>query len=462
MATNPIGASHAPPKTTPQTPQLPGQFIPHTRASPLDVSTANLILVANEPDEEKRFLDNHANVNHLEFPVLGQVTDVTSFASIVGQYATPQDIPPAVAGLFCEIYNLIGAVRQGCYENQRQSALAKHQKEYTENVELSLNEKVEEITNLELQKDTLMAAIAAGGANHSIRRSPEHPDPDHFSGKNPEKLNAWIQDMELKMMRNSDWFESEQHRMSYWVTRTKDDARGILQHGIGGGGIITFSDVGEIISILKASYGEVDEQKNASSLVLSTEQKKNSLVTFLPAWQALAAKSGFNDLALIAMLRKAVHPTLIARLNVAPASTIPKTLTGFISHLRTIDSQIRETDPRYYKKGTPNSSTNNFNHTTIATPDTTDVGDPMDLSSAVVWTGSNGGKRRPKTPAEKLAKKEYCIANNLCLWCESSRHRISDCREAPFNKDKLKNKIKNKPKEKVNSAGVADSESENE
>ena len=53
----------------------------------------------------------------------------------------------------------------------------------------------------------------------------------------------------------------------------------------------------------------------------------------------------------------------------------------------------------------------------------------MDLS--VVWTGSMGGKRRPKNDAERKAKREYCWKHSLCLFCESSDHRIDVCPTRP-------------------------------
>ena len=49
----------------------------------------------------------------------------------------------------------------------------------------------------------------------------------------------------------------------------------------------------------------------------------------------------------------------------------------------------------------------------------------MDLLAAVIWNCSQGSRLCPKTPAE------YCIANNLYLYCESSSHILPLCCLAP-------------------------------
>jgi hypothetical protein len=55
----------------------------------------------------------------------------------------------------------------------------------------------------------------------------------------------------------------------------------------------------------------------------------------------------------------------------------------------------------------------------------------MDLS--VVWTGSQGGKIRPKTPAERAAKRKYCEEHGLCYNCECPDHSLYHCPDAAHN-----------------------------
>jgi hypothetical protein len=54
-------------------------------------------------------------------------------------------------------------------------------------------------------------------------------------------------------------------------------------------------------------------------------------------------------------------------------------------------------------------------------------GDAIDLSATsnkVVWTSNQGGKKRPKTPAEKTTRRIYYYKNNLCFWYESPDYKI--------------------------------------
>lgn len=398
----------------------------HSANFPLNTSSSstNLQFFKREGINLNGFLKEDGSFNHLEFPILCQVTNAESLGTILNKL-TKQNPDAAVTGLFRELWNLFGAAKTGFITN-----LTMRQRQ--EEVELNLNEKMDEVDKLNNEVDKLngksemlMSIISSGGGKQHTKRSPEHPNPDHFTSEHPDLLNSWIQDMQLKLKRNADWFDNEQDVMAYWITRTKKDARTVLQHGINEKGVVSFESADEILEILKATYGEVDEQKNAGTRLLSMNQEKKALVTFLPGWLTHANKSGFNDVALIAMLRASLHNTLLDRLNQqTTAANCPRTLAGFVTYIRTIDAQLRETDPFYFKKGKSNNTNNSAPPPIAPAPAITpvvDAGDPMDLSSAtIVWKGSDGGKRRPRTQAEKDAKKKYCLENNLLLRYTSS------------------------------------------
>jgi hypothetical protein len=54
-------------------------------------------------------------------------------------------------------------------------------------------------------------------------------------------------------------------------------------------------------------------------------------------------------------------------------------------------------------------------------------GDAIDLSATsnkIVWTSNQGGKKRPKIPAEKTTRYIYYYKNNFCFWYKSPDHKI--------------------------------------
>jgi hypothetical protein len=276
---------------------------------------------------------------------------------------------------------------------------------------------------------------AANSSSEHPRRSPEHPDPDKFNGKDPTKLALFLLNMALKMNQNADWWQTEQQRMTYYISRLDGGAHGQIAYAINVvTGHIELEGVSKIIDILKSSYGDVNEQQTAQTKILDKKNVQGSrpLAEFLPEWQFFATKSGFNDAALVAILRAAIHPELQERLTFAAANEIPSTLVGFTTFLRDQEARMRHAKPEYYKSNIKKPAPYNPPASLPATTDPSPAEDAMDLS--VIWTGSQGGVRRPKNDAERAAKRKYCRENKLCYNCESPSHNILDCPTARHNK----------------------------
>ena len=232
--------------------------------------------------------------------------------------------------------------------------------------------------------------------------------------------------------------------MSYFVSRLGAKAYNQVEGGLNANGTFVFTDVDSIVQVLKAAFGDVDEAATAQKKLLNFKQGNQSIPSFLPEWQSLAQKSGFNDAALIALLRSALHSTLLHRITLMP--TTAKTWMGFIDQVRAGDQLVRQTHEQYYKTRVDPNAT--FIPTTTSAIQATQAedGDLMDLSAAgakLVWTDTDvKANRRPKTDTEKEARKKYCKARGLCLWCSSSQHRASDCATAPWNKDRKNKNVK--------------------
>ena len=295
-----------------------------------------------------------------------------------------------------------------------------------------------ETMNFNLQKNTPPPA-----PSHGEKRTPAFPDPEKFSGsggaKNVTKnLTNFLQDMNLKLRFNDDWYATEQHRMGYFFSRLADTARGAVQEGLRPDGSFSYLSVAEMIQVLQQSFGILNQQADASKRILSLKQGNQLLSTFLPAWLEIKGYTNFNDEAAIAILREALHFDIITRLSYTNPSDLKTDLIGFCAQVRETDTVLRQLNPNYYKAGNTGGGAS-FTPNVKTTITTTTPGDPMDLSASqsktVVWTATDVAKnRRPVGDAEKLARRNYLFAHSLCLWCASDKHRAADCPDSPWVK----------------------------
>lgn len=272
--------------------------------------------------------------------------------------------------------------------------------------------------------------------------STEHPDPAIFDGSDPSLLPDFILQTNVKLNINADRYPNRLSRIAYFVSRLASGALKQVKFGITATGDFTFGDVNELTQVLETAYGDAAPRATAGVAILKLKQYKQPLQQFLPEWHQTAHESGFDDIALITILKDALHFMIIERLSYTPASFSTTSLPEFLDMVRNADSTLRMLYPHYHKT-TPAS----YSHGTSATKPTpapplstpllpapfttSDGGDAMDLSA--IWTGSMGGKRRPKNDAERKARREYCFKNNLCLFCESLDHRIDACPIRPKN-----------------------------
>lgn len=291
------------------------------------------------------------------------------------------------------------------------------------------------ITRLIAENETLLKIIQSGGAS---RRTPEHPDPDAFTGEDPTLLPNFLQQLELKLEMNKDWWNSEPQRMGYVVSCLKGKAHDQVSYNIKDG-VVLFDNVNAIKEILKSAFGDIDAKATAQLKIFDMKQGHRSLVIFLPEWHAIAKLTEWDSGALIAHLRRALHDDIIWRLSLTKGKDLPTELTQFMDLVRTCDNECRQVNANYFKK---NSGNPLAYHTSSSRPPaipqltTSNGGDAMDLS-AITWGAADvASGRRPQTDAERAARKAYCTANGLCNWCSSDKHRSLKCDTAPWREGK--------------------------
>jgi hypothetical protein len=290
------------------------------------------------------------------------------------------------------------------------------------------------IARLMVENETLLKIIQSGGAS---RRTPEHPDPEAFTGEDPTLLPNFLQQLELKLEMNKDWWSSETQRMGYVVSCLKGKAHDQVSYNIKDG-VVLFDNVNAIKEILKSAFGDIDAKTTAQLKIFDMKQGHRSLATFLPEWHAIAKLTEWDSGALIAHLRRALHSDITWRLSLTKGKDVPTELTQFIDLVRTCDNECRQVNANYFK----NANNSSVNHTASSHPTTTSQlttandGDAMDLSSITWGARDVASGRRPHTDAERAARKAYCTANGLCHWCSSDKHRSLKCDTAPWKTEK--------------------------
>jgi hypothetical protein len=300
-----------------------------------------------------------------------------------------------------------------------------------------------QLTATNVEKERLYRMLENGGGGQR-RLSPEHPNPDTFHGKDDRhKLSYFIKEMRDKLAVNADWYATEEDKMRYFKTRLRDDAYNAVEHGFAEDGTILFKEVSEIITLLRQSFGNVDEKGTSQQTIMKLRQNNKPTIEFLNEWLDVAQKTGFDDEAKIAHLKNALHIKVLERLTHLQLSHTPvaKDLTGFLAQIRYIDSIIRSIEPNYTKaRQTPNHNPHLLNTQApeITTPlvTTTNGGDAMDLNAATVEWSNPDGTRRPKNDAERKARKEYNLKHGLCLWCDMPGHVATYCCKARWNSGK--------------------------
>jgi hypothetical protein len=291
------------------------------------------------------------------------------------------------------------------------------------------------ITRLIAENETLLKIIQSGEAS---RRTPEHPNPDAFTGEDPTLLPNFLQQLELKLEMNKDWWNSEPQRMGYVVSCLKGKAHDQVSYNIKDG-VVLFENVNAIKEILKSAFGDIDARATAQLKIFDMKQGHRSLAVFLPEWHAVAKLTEWDSGALIAHLRRALHSDIIWRLSLTKGKDVPTELNQFIDLVRTCDNECRQVNANYFKKHANSSSDNpaaTSRPPTIPQLTTSNGGDAMDLS-ALTWSAADvASGRRPHTDTERAARKAYCTAHGLCHWCSSDKHRSLHCDTAPWREGK--------------------------
>ncbi|KAG7413260.1 hypothetical protein Forpi1262_v016962 [Fusarium oxysporum f. sp. raphani] len=250
------------------------------------------------------------------------------------------------------------------------------------------------IARLMAENEAYLKVIQSGGASH---RTPEHPDPEAFTGEDPTLLPNFLQQLDLKLEMNKDWWNSEP-QLSYNI---KD-------------GVVLFDNVNAIKSVLQSAFGDIDAKATAQLKIFDMKQGQRPLrYSSLNGMPSPSSPDGIVGLSLLTS--DGLSTTILPGDFPSPR---PKTcrpeLTQFMDLVRTCDNECRQVDANYFKKNTNNPPVNptaSLQPTTTPQLTTSNGGDPMDLSIATWGAKDIASGRRPQTDEERAARKAYCTAH---------------------------------------------------
>lgn len=291
-----------------------------------------------------------------ELPLLSQLTTADDLSADLQKHGLIKQNADSFAKEVCACVSHIALFSNTILaQNVRLSAVLQDNHDTAQDHAASLRQAHDLITQLQAEKSVLNAMAQANNGCVN-RRSAQHPDPDTFSGdsvkqgENVRLLRHFLSDMMIKLTVNADWYPSEYSRMAYFISRLRGTAKGQVKGGTHIDGSIKFDDVNAIVTILQAAFGDINEKATSQKELFSILQGNQPLATFLPIWQETSSTSDFCDEALIAFLKRALHPALIDRLSYV---TDPqKTIHGFIAQVRRIDNIVRGLNPTYHKAKT--------------------------------------------------------------------------------------------------------------
>jgi hypothetical protein len=138
------------------------------------------------------------------------------------------------------------------------------------------------------------------------RRSARINDPTKFEGKRKDLLR-FLQQLELKLEGNADWYPTERSRLIYAWGLLDGDAADLMRN-------VQPKDLEHLVSILEASYGDPHRETTARRKLQQLRQGRKGFISFFAEFQRYANDSGWNARALVDQLLVALNDDLRAAL----------------------------------------------------------------------------------------------------------------------------------------------------
>lgn len=118
--------------------------------------------------------------------------------------------------------------------------------------------------------------------------------------------------MHNKMYANHDWWSIEKDRMIYFLSQLPGEADKTVYSGINVvTGEIAFKNINEIKVHLQVLFGIHNSQGKSNNVLLNLKQNHKPFPNFINKFLILANSAIFNEPGKIALLKLALHPTMV-------------------------------------------------------------------------------------------------------------------------------------------------------
>lgn len=266
--------------------------------------------------------------------------------------------------------------------------------------------------------------------------TPNHPDPEKFSGDRTE-FETWVIQVNVKMTRNADHFvfagqDTVQNEMFYVISRLDGDAFGHVQPYVAEDmATVKLDGWKQIIEVLKSAYADADPRGTARRALIALHQTNKKFESFWAEFHRLSKTAGMNDETTLEYLKDRLSTEIKSQLiNVDDTGM---DLTTFVKKVQNISTNLdifggksntnctnqtfNTNGSKQWYKQTSSAPTVPTITSTVSSPSTRATGThagPMDLSFA--------GRRGLLTPKEKDRRNRL----NLCRYCGQAGHIAKD------------------------------------
>jgi hypothetical protein len=259
-------------------------------------------------------------------------------------------------------------------------------------------------------------------------------EPETFDGSDPEKLQQFLVLLKLNFESRPRAFSDDARRVNYALSYLRGSALEWFEPDILGPARNApwLTNFDEFEADLRANFGPFDPVSDAEDRLDNIIMKDNQrIVKYVVAFNRLAGHIGYDD----AALRRRFYHGLPGRIKTRVTDLgKPDTLAGLRTMAQTIDARHWEREAEISREqnrsgkerstdkssgGNARSKSSNNNSGAVSTSNSVPSNPPKSTAAPNPLIGKDG----KLLPAERQRR----VDQNLCLFCGSPDHRVSDC-----------------------------------
>ena len=267
-------------------------------------------------------------------------------------------------------------------------------------------------------------------------------EPDTFDGSDPKKLRTFLTQCKLNFRDRPKAFNTDAAKVTFAITFLKGSAFDWFEPYISDGSHPPWeTDYSEFVQELTENFGPFDAIGDAENELNNLSMADNHrYAKFALTFNRLATLVQWDEKALIFAFYRALPPRIKDEMSRVGR---PSTLRALKELARTLDARHwrRQEEIKQETRNKSSSSHDNQSKSKKSAPNTSSSSSKS-ISTPSRPSGSNNSSSTPKKPAEDLTGKlgkdgkltreerQRRFDNNLCLFCGSTGHKVTDCKKA--------------------------------